>query len=400
MKQSAINRRKFLRMTATAGVGATFFSEGASAAVAGMRTESVLQEKIEMPVRTLGRTGLKLPILSMGVMKADNPSVLRAAYNSGIIHYDTANGYQNGRNEEMIGTFFADKPRESFIVATKAKFNYPLRESFETDLMGLIDTSLARLKMKSVDIFYMHDYRSVEMMSDERVLAMVKKIKETGKARFVGFSSHANNPELLNEAAKLGVYDVILLTYNFKLNNLDDTNAAIERAANAGIGLVAMKTLTGAVEDAEGNKKVNARACLKWVWQNKNITTIIPGFTNYDELDECIAAVKSPDINENEKKYLVSLRNNEMMFCQQCNQCNGQCPENLPIPDIMRAYMYAFGYKQSQLSKETLAELNLPEDICSKCTDGCSVKCPSGFKIGNKIAAVRPVMNVPDVFLT
>jgi len=63
--------------------------------------------------------------------------------------------------------------------------------------------------------------------------------------------------------------------------------------------------------------------------------------------------------------------------------------------------MYTYGYKFAQLSKETLADLSLPEDPCSSCPNGCEVKgCPSGFNVGEKIAAIKPVMNIPDVFLT
>src|ERR1022692_440074 len=53
--------------------------------------------------RTLGKTGLTLPVVSMGVMNADVPGLLRRAYELGIRHFDTAAAYQNGRNEEMVG---------------------------------------------------------------------------------------------------------------------------------------------------------------------------------------------------------------------------------------------------------------------------------------------------------
>src|ERR1035437_5912733 len=53
--------------------------------------------------RTLGKTGLSLPVVSMGVMNADVPIVLRRAYELGIRCFDAAAGYQNGRNEEMVG---------------------------------------------------------------------------------------------------------------------------------------------------------------------------------------------------------------------------------------------------------------------------------------------------------
>ena len=398
-EENNINRRNFLRMTAIAGAGVALLPNESSASNISVNNETQQQNE-EIQVRTLGRTGIQVPILSMGVMKADNPSVLRAAYNSGIKHFDTAHGYQNGRNEEMVGTFFADKPRNTFTVATKIKFDYPLKDDFETKVSDMMEISLKRLKMEYVDIFYFHALGDLKSISDERVIAMGKKLKESGKARFIGFSTHANKPDQLDEAIKAGIYDVVLLSYNFKMNNLDVLNPAIQRASEAGIGLVAMKSLTGGVEDAAGQKKINAQACLKWVWKNKYISTAIPGFTKFEELDECIAAVKSPELSAEENKYLASLCDQEMLFCQQCGKCLAQCPEHLPIPDMMRAYMYTYGYKQAHLSKETLAELSLPESVCSSCVNGCKVSCPSGFKVGEKIAAILPVKDIPDVFLT
>jgi len=56
----------------------------------------------EPPRRMLGRTGIQVPIVSMGVMNADNPNLVRAALDGGIFLLDTAHGYQDGRNEEML----------------------------------------------------------------------------------------------------------------------------------------------------------------------------------------------------------------------------------------------------------------------------------------------------------
>lgn len=394
MKTKRINRRAFFRLSATAGAGALLMP-----GVAATRTGQLPGNENEIPVRTLGRTGVKLPILSMGVMRADNPNVVRAAYNSGIFHFDTAHGYQNGKNEEMLGKFFTGKPRDSFFIATKGKFDYPLKEDFEETYGKLMDLSLQRLNMDHVDLFYTHALDKVEEVKDERVIAVLKKFKEEGKTRFIGFSAHAGKPELLDAAVETGVYDVILLSYNFKLSNLKETEEAIARAAKAGIGLVAMKTMTGGTEDAAGKKKINAEACLKWAWKNEHITTAIPGFSNYDELEECLAAGRNPELTSGEQEYLASLCGQEMLYCQQCGKCQTQCPEHLPIPDIMRAYMYAYGYKYSKMSKETLAELNLSPDICTNC-DTCRVTCPSGFDVSAKIAAITPVMQVPNEFLT
>ena len=396
MKTKGINRRDFLRLSAT-GVGA-FMLPGAVASTLAKAPEGEAASN-DIPKRVLGRTGIELPILSMGVMRADNPNVVRAAYNSGIFHFDTANGYQNGRNEEMLGSFFEGKPRESFFIATKAKFDESFPANFEEDFNGKLATSLRRLKIDCVDIFYAHSIGGLDAINNDRLVNAMKKIKDKGQARFLGFSTHANKPEQIDAAIEAGIYDVILLSYNFKMDNLPATDAAIERAAKAGIGLVAMKTMTGGVEDAAGKKKIDARACLKWVWQNPHITTAIPGFANYDEFEECMAAAADTALTADERKYLASLRNREMLFCQQCGQCREQCPAGLPIPDIMRAYMYAYGYKHAQLAKETLAELNLPENACSNCGT-CPVQCTAGFNVGRKIAAVTPVLDIPNEFLT
>jgi predicted aldo/keto reductase-like oxidoreductase len=396
MKSTNINRRDFFRLSATAGAGALFVPGMATSAISAS-TRMKIEDKI--PVRPLGKTGIQLPILSMGVMRADNPNVLRAAYNSGIFHFDTAHGYQNGRNEEMVGNFFEGKPRDSCFIATKVKSKYPLEDDFEQSLEERIATSLERLKMDYVDIFYTHAISEMGEVTDERIVKAMMKIKADGKARFIGFSTHAHKPELIDAAIKTGIYDVILLSYNFKLKNLRETEEAMARAAEAGIGLVVMKSMTGGAEDAEGKKKINAQACLKWVWENKHITTIIPGFSNYDELDECLAAVRQPELTPGEKEYLAALKDREMLFCQQCGACLSQCPSRLPIPDIMRAYMYTYGYKYAQLSKETLAELNLSKDACSGCTS-CRVTCPSGFNVSGKIAAVMPALDIPAEFLS
>lgn len=395
MKPKHVNRRDFFKLSATAGVSAMLIPSAAASQSTGLPKASADQ----FPMRTLGRTGVQLPILSMGVMRADNPNVVRAAYNAGMFHFDTAHGYQNGKNEEMLGKFFAGKPRNSFFIATKGKIDFPLNDNFEATYEDLIDLSLKRLNMEQVDLFYAHAFSKVEEVKDERIIAALTKIKEEGKTRFLGFSTHAGKPELLDAAIEAGIYDVILLSYNFKLSNLKETEEAMARAAKAGIGLVAMKTMTGGTEDAEGKKKIDARACLKWAWKNEHITTIIPGFSNYDELDECLAAVRDPQLTADEQEYLASLCGQEMLYCQQCGKCRPQCPEHLPIPDIMRAYMYAYGYKYSKMSKETLCELDLPADVCKNC-DTCRVVCPSGFNVSAKIAAITPVMQVPDEFLT
>ncbi|MDL2266069.1 aldo/keto reductase, partial [Parabacteroides sp. OttesenSCG-928-G21] len=389
------NRRKFIRISAAAGAGALLMP-GAKAETTSVPAK---QQASPLPMRTLGRTGLQVPILSMGVMRADNPNVVRAAYNSGITHFDTAHGYQNGRNEEMLGEFFKDKSRDTFTIATKCKIGYPYSATFEKEFSDMLDLSLKRLQMNYVDIFYAHDMQSPEQVKDPRLIATMKKFKADGKAKFLGFSMHNHKPEQIDAAIEAGIYDVILLSYNFKIENIQAIEAAMERGAKAGIGFVAMKAMTGGTTDAAGTNKVNGQACLRWAWRNENLITAIPGFTSFDLLDDCLAAANNPTLTDADRQYMAYASQEEGLFCQQCGQCTGQCPQGLPIPDMMRAYMYAYGYKHAQLSKATLEELNLPQDMCGNC-DSCQVKCKAGFNVAAKIAAIAPVRDMPMDFLS
>jgi predicted aldo/keto reductase-like oxidoreductase len=342
---------------------------------------------------------MEIPILSMGVMRADNPAVLRAAYNAGITHFDTANGYQNGRNEEMVGAFFKDKDRKSFTITTKGKANLN-SATFEADYEEVLNTSLRRLQMDYVDIYLTHGMDNVEDLTNPRLLNVLKKFKDSGRIRHIGFSTHANKPEQIDAAIQSGVFEVILLSYNFKLGVLPQLNEALQRGVDAGIGFIGMKSMAGGVEDETGKKKVDGAACLRWVWQNPNITTVVPGFTSFDLMDNCLEAARRPELDDNDKKYLAYLKDkNELLYCQNCEKCVSDCKKHLPIPTIMRAYMYNYGYKQALLSKETLMESALNNNACSDC-NSCTVNCPSGFKVADKIAAITPIVNVPSYFLT
>ena len=117
----------------------------------------------EIIYRTLGKTGLKVPVISFGVMRSDNPGLCKAAYEKGIRLFDTANGYQNGNNETMLGNVFRDIPRDSFYLATKVKSagmtreGLPGPETTADDFLSKFSESMSRLKMDYVDILYVHD---------------------------------------------------------------------------------------------------------------------------------------------------------------------------------------------------------------------------------------------------
>ncbi len=383
-----LNRRTFLRNTIVGASGA-FFAAPAFAHIKSQQADTTPKKLIR---RTLGRTGIVLPIVSMGVMRADNPALVKAALKGGVVHLDTAHGYMRGKNEEMLGELLKDYPRDSFVISTK------LPPGDHEEMVSRMDISLQRLKMKQVDILYLHGPDSKNAVLDPGYLELMKGFKASGKTRFIGVSVHRNEPEVIQAVIEAGVYDVVLTSINFKQDHYADVRAAIAKAAKAGVGVVAMKTMAGGFLDKDRSKPVNCTAALKWVLQDENVTTAIPGVTTFDMLAENLRVNEDLAMSEKEKADLAYAGSEKGLYCQGCEQCLRDCRKGLPIPEMMRAYMYTYGYGSPALGRELMETAKVQADPCRDCGD-CPVVCSKGFNIHEKIADISRLRNVPEEFL-
>ena len=385
-----VNRRNFLKISAAAGAALGMAPVGIYAKE--KQTDSGL------PQRTLGsRTGIKLPVLSLGCSQIDNPNILRAAHNSGISFFDTANGYLNGRSEETLGEFFADKPRDSFVIGTKIR--QAPADNAAAQFAENFEGSMRRLKLSYVDIFYYWDMRTAEDVNYAPVMEVMQRLKREGRIKNIGLATHSNEAVVINAAVDNGNYDVILVSYNY--NRQDDAalNSAIARAAEAGLGMIAMKVMAGGFLDRERTQRVNTRAALKWVLQNNNIHTTVPGLTTFEMMEESLDAVKNLTLTPEERNFLSAANNSDTMYCKGCGYCNEQCIKGLPVAPMMRAYMYNYGYKSPALAKEVIDELGLADiDPCKDCSV-CQINCASGFRISQKIKDIARLRDVPQEFL-
>ncbi len=389
-----LNRRIFLKSTLLGASGA-MLSRHTFSAGGGMKE---VDKKII--TRTLGKTGIELPVVSMGVMRADNPNLVKAAFEGGMKHFDTAHGYQRGNNEEMVGNVFKDIPRDFVVISTKIPASERGSGSYTKEqFLERLDISLKRLQMDHVDMLYTHGVSSRENMFNETVLDALTTAKKDGRTRFVGLSTHRNEPEVIRAAVETGVIEVVLTAINFKQNQYPDLKDAIALAARKGIGIIGMKNLAGGYLDEEKQRPVNAKAAIKWVLQDPNITTCIPGFLTFDELQEDLELLTDITLTEEEINSL-ELASNEMgMYCQGCGDCLRACKKSLPIPDIMRAYMYAYGYGNMEKAYTTLEEYDVPVNPCSDCGI-CTVQCPQNFPVAEKISKITRLRDVPRDFIT
>ncbi|HJX54841.1 MAG TPA: aldo/keto reductase [Polyangia bacterium] len=356
------------------------------------------------PRRVLGRTGIEVPIVSMGVMNADNPNLVRAALDGGLFLLDTAHGYQEGRNEEMLGTVLKDRKRDSFVLATKVHLSTLDRKTglFSKQTRGeeieeKLNISLKRLGLDRVDILHLHNQTAREGVLYEPVLRALEKAKRDGKTRFVGLSTHKNEPEVIRAAVEAKLYDVVLTSYNFRQDHHLEVQKAIAEAAQAGLGIVAMKTQAGIYWDKEKTSPINMKAALKWALRDPNVHTAIPGFTTLDQLQTDLEVLRDPTLTDEEKRSLEAPKL-AGFFCQGCGECLDPCLEKLPIPELMRSFMYAHAYRNREAAQALLLELGLPESPCDDCGE-CPVRCAKGFDVRQRVRDIVRLREVPREFL-
>lgn len=399
-KRQALGRRSFLKtsLTGLAAVGAV----PAAVKAAALGTEAPAAAK--PIVRTIGRTGLKVPVVSMGVMNADNPAVVQAALETGIVMFDTAHGYQRGRNEQMIGEVVKGRPRDSYMIATKVPG--PQRDrtlqgldaaALEKAFLDKFDLSLQRLGLDHVEILYLHNNTAREDVLNPAILSALDKAKKSGKARFIGTTTHGNEPAVIRATVEAKVYDVVLTAYNFRQDHREEVRKAVAEAAAAGVGVVAMKTQAGAYWDKEKLQPINMRAALKWVLNDPNVATAIPGFTTFDQLKEDWSVVADIALTPQDLKDLHFGEQVAGLYCQQCGQCLAGCQKGLPIPDLMRGYMYAYGYRNLQAAHELVGSLDMPGDACGSCAS-CTAVCAKGFDLADRVRDIGRLRAVPGDF--
>lgn len=381
-----INRRDFLKVGLAGTTSALIGLEGIADAMQLASPESF---SYPTPVyRTLGRTGMKITIVSFGAMLTPESEVMEIAFENGVNYVDTARRYMGGRNEEIVGRALKGR-RHKVYVATKTQPASKTKEAIVKD----VETSLRALGTNYIDIIQLHNLTSSDRVFIPETREALMRLKAQGKVRFFGVTTHTNQSEVLNALVddRDRFFDVALVAYNFKSSA--EVRAAIARAAAAGIGIIAMKTQAGGYKtDALGPISPH-QAALKWALQNTHIAAAIPGMRNMAELREDIA-VMGMRYGSLDKfilnRYSAAVR---PYYCHLCGECEATCPKSVEISTINRCLMYAEGYKNAELARSTYNEIptSFSASACLDCSN-CFARCVNGLDIQKKMEKARRLL--------
>ena len=378
-----MNRRDFLRLGVIGSTSALLGWEGIAGAAQFSATGPFIFPK---PVyRTLGRTGLKITVVSFGAMLTPEPEVIAMAFDHGVNYVDTARRYMNGLNEEIVGKALKGI-RNKVYVATKIRSSSRKKEA----MFRNVEESLQALGTDHIDVIQLHGLDGRDRVFSPETREALVRLKEQGKVRFFGVTTHTNQAEVLNALVDdpERFFDMALVAYNFKSDA--DVKEAIARAAQAKIGIVAMKTQAGGYKtDALGPISPH-QAALKWSLQDRNVTAAIPGMRDTAELREDIAVMGM------RFKYVDGLILKGYgaaigpYYCHLCGKCEASCPVGVEISTINRCLMYAEGYENHALARYTYGKIptSRSASACLNCGD-CLARCVNGLDIRLKMEQAR-----------
>jgi L-glyceraldehyde 3-phosphate reductase len=309
-----------------------------------------------MHYRFCGRSGLKLPALSLGLWQnfgTDRPeetqrAILRRAFDRGVTHFDLANNYgpPYGRAEENLGRYlrtdFAGL-RDELVISTKAGYDmwpgpYGQGGGSRKYVLSSLDQSLSRMGLDYVDIFYSHRF-DPETPLEETMMALDRAVR-AGKALYVGISSYSakRTREAATIARELGTPLLIHQPSYSMLNRWIETDL-LDELRHQGMGCIAFSPLAQGLltdryldgvpgdsraartastipgehldervlghvrrlnEIAQGRGQKLAQMALQWVLRDPRVTSAVIGASSVEQLDTNLDALAGPAFTDEE----------------------------------------------------------------------------------------------------
>ncbi|MEU4549610.1 L-glyceraldehyde 3-phosphate reductase [Nonomuraea dietziae] len=312
----------------------------------------------KMPYVRSGRSGLKLPQVSLGLWHNfgdDRPiensrKILRAAFDRGVTHFDLANNYgvPYGSAERNFGAIFAQDflpYRDELIISTKAGYDMwpgPYGEwGSRKYVLASLDQSLQRMGLDYVDIFYSH--RPDPETPLEETMGALDRAVRSGKALYAGVSNysaeqttqaarimrelgtplliHQPSYSMINRWVEDGLLDTLeeegigcivysplaqgLLTDRYLGGVPADSRAATSRFLSAeGIDTELARDLN---EIAASRGQKLAQMALSWVLKDPRVTSVLIGASSVEQLEVNLAAVDGPAFTEDELEQIEKI---------------------------------------------------------------------------------------------
>ncbi len=409
-ESNGVHRRDFLQAGA-AVAGASALTLGASGTADALELQDAAAVK-PLPTRKLGKTGVDVTILNQGTWQASGlDRILRFAYSNGIRYFDSAKSYGS---EPGIKTWLHANPavrKEIFLVSKDSPAS-------PKQLIPMLDERLKALGTDYLDLIFIHalgDHdpkQGVAWPKSKEFKETVEAIKKSGKAKFVGFSTH--HPEraaFLQSAAEGGFVDVIMLKFSPWLDKDSPLNKAIDACHKKGIGLVSMKQIAGQgvgsfpgdntslkevaakMPDALKDRKLTPyQGLLQAIWSDERISTACVSMRNTDHIRENVEAART--YRPIDRASIEGLRDAFLAVGpMMCADCDGRCQvagkTAARLGDLTRFLTYHEHHGDRAKARRDYAELTAIErDWRGADLEAARAACPSGLDFAGLLPKV------------
>ena len=311
------NRRSFLKTLAAATTGMMV----AGVDLQGMPIAHRDRLGDLLPLRRLGKTGIDVTMLGVGgahIGKSDDKtaqSIIEAALEGGVRFFDNAETYSKGGAEEKYGKYLVPKYRDVAFIMTKST------AKDGTLAQQHLEDSLRRMKTDYVDLWQIHAITSpkdVDNRIENGVLEVARKAKESGKARFIGFTGHSDFRAHQRMLERTDILETCQMPINcFDPNYKSFINNVLPTLVDRNMGILAMKSLSnggffGGTRHFHGgdNPKLvpnvlTVEEALHFVW-SLPVSVLITGPDHADMMREKIGVAKSfKQMKENDRLALI-----------------------------------------------------------------------------------------------
>ena len=349
--------------------------------------------------RRLGRTNVMVSDISLGSGQIRDVDVPRAAFERGVTYVDTAPDYSEAGSERLLGEAMRGR-RDKMFVATKfcRPHGHLPNDTPVKDIITEVEGSLQRLQTDHVDLIHIHSCDRVDRLMAPNIHEAFDRLKEQGKVRFLGVSTHTPNlEEVANTAIDSGRFDVLMLAYHFGM--WPSFGHILEKAKQHDVAVVAMKTLKGArhtnLSEFRRERYAYSQSAFRWVLSNPNVSCLVISFSKPDHVDEYLAAsgtaLTPTDVARLEEYDRLVAGD----YCQpHCGKCLDSCPHDLPINDVLRYRMYAKDYDWAEEGRSKYALLGKNASTCITCPAPCRNACPHGVPIRDAMLDAHRVLRV------
>ena len=322
-----------------------------------------------MEYRTLGKTGLTVSRMGFGgipIQKIDAEGtkvLMHRLVEEGVNYIDTARGYTV--SESYLG-YALEGIRDRFVLATKSMAR--TKEAMAQD----VATSLQNLRTDYIDLYQIHNPSAKDLeqvQAPDGALAALQEAKKAGKIGHIGITLHA--VDMFTKAVELPWVETIMFPYNIVETQAEKL---IAKCAEKNIGFICMKPLAGgAIDDAE--------VALRFVASNPNVTVVIPGMADVQEIDQNIAAMaNTAPLNAEELHKIQKIRSAlGTNFCRRCNYC-APCAAGINIPFVFMLEGYFTRYHLEDWAISRYEKMGKTATDCIGC-GVCEDRCPYNLPI-------------------